>query len=157
VRWHEFKADDGSFSVKVPGKAVADPQADPLPGWPLRAYRCADPKQRSTDVYLIAYGPPPEDAAKLADDAWFAAVKKLATQAADGAEPAEEPVAQHRTQPPETFPGREYRFVLPDRITNRTVRVYRVGRRAVYLAVEGAALPADAPDVKNFFRTFVLK
>ena len=42
-------------------------------------------------------------------------------------------------------------------MTNRTVRVYRVGRQVFYLAAEGVALPADAPDVKKFFESFYLK
>jgi hypothetical protein len=135
----------------VPGKARPDPAAEPVPGWELRAFRCADPKLRSTDVYVVAYGPPPPAAAGLADDAFFDALKKAISQAAAGVEPTEKALTIGLKE----HPGREFALEL-DNVTNRTVRVYRVGRRVFYLAAEGVALPADAPDVKKFFETFYL-
>jgi hypothetical protein len=150
-RWQQYEPEDRSFFVQVPGRAADDPAAEPLPGWKLRTVRCADPRQRSTDVYVIAFGPPADAAEKLADDDWFAAARKAVVLAAGSAEPSETPVVQ------QGHPGREFAVVLPDRVTNRTVRVYRVGRRAFYLAVDGTHLPPDAGDVRKFFGSFYLK
>jgi hypothetical protein len=149
-RWHEYEPEDRSFKVKVPGRAADDPAAEPLPGWKLRTIRCADPRQRSTDVYVIAFGLPADDAARLADDDWFTAARKAIAMAAGGSEPSETPVSQ------QGYSGREFAVVLPDRVTNRTVRVFRVGQRAFYLAVDGTHLPPDASDVRKFFNSFYL-
>ena len=89
VRWQKFEPDDKAFEMRVPGKARPDPAAEPVPGWELRAFRCVDPKDRNTDVYVVAYGPPPPAAAGLADDAFFDALKKAISRAADGVEPTE--------------------------------------------------------------------
>jgi hypothetical protein len=153
VRWQRFEPADKTFEVQVPGRARPEPAAEPVPGWELRTFRCADPKQKSTDVYWVAYGLPPDSVANLADNEWFAAVRQAITQAAGGVDPSEKPLTYGWQQ----HPGREYGLVLPDRITNRTVRVYRIGTRAFYLAAEGVALPADAPDVRKFFESFYLK
>ena len=47
--------------------------------------------------------------------------------------------------------GREYSFTGDGR--NRVVRVYRVGRQAVYLSVEGPHLTPDAVDVQFFLES----
>jgi hypothetical protein len=150
VRWQEFKSDDGVFQVQLPGKARPAPAAEPVPDWKLRVFECADPKQRSTDVYVVAYGPPPDGVVNLDDDAFFTAAKAAISRAAGGVEPTERAITQ------QGHPGREFALALADNVTNRTVRVVRAGKRAFYLAAEGVALPADAPDVKKFFDSFYL-
>lgn len=150
-RWQKFEAEDKSFFVQVPGKAQPDPNTDPLPGWSLKTYRCMDPKLRNTDVYVIAYGTSPDTLVGAKDDAWFAAAKEAILQASGAADPSEKEVTQ------QGHSGREFALVMPDRITNRTVRVFRLGKRVYYLAVDGAALPPDAKDVRKFFDSFYMK
>jgi hypothetical protein len=141
--WREFQPPDRAYTVRLPGKAT--PLAEsPVPGWPLSTFQHFD-QRRSSDVFVVAHGPQPEAAAKLSEDDWFAAVRKAVAESAGAADPAEKAVTQ------QGYPAREFALTLPDRATNRTVRVVRVGKRVVYLAVDGAALPADAKDVKKFF------
>ena len=141
--WREFTPDDRAYTVKLPGGTSPEAES-PVPGWELKTFRHADPR-RSSDVFVIAHGTQPPTAAGLNDDDWFAAVRKAVADAAGSADPNERAITQ------QGLPAREFHLVLPDRATNRTVRIIRNGRKAVYLAVDGAALPADAKDVKKFF------
>ena len=55
------------------------------------------------------------------------------------------------------YPGREYRLTLPDGVSCRVVRVFRVKELTYLLSVEGPFLLPDHPDVKRFFEHFYLK
>jgi hypothetical protein len=148
--WKEFTPDDRAYTVKLPGD-TAPAAESPLPGWDLKTYRHED-LDRSTDVFVVAAGVQPAAAAGIKDDdAWFAAVRKGLADAAGVAEPVERALTQ------QGYPVREYHFSVPDRAMNRTVRVIRVGRRAVYLAVDGVVLTPESKDVKKFFDSLYIR
>ncbi|WP_088253880.1 hypothetical protein [Fimbriiglobus ruber] len=161
LEWKEtFEPEDKGFSVKLPGK-VRPRDESALPGWELKTYRFVYADQGGkhakgvfTLAYDVAHGTPPADLAgpKLGDDDWFEKAKAAVVAGCDGDLKGVRPVTARKGN----HPGREYAIVLADGATNRIVRVYRIGPRAVYLAVEGAFVPDDADYVRAFFESFVV-
>ncbi len=154
LKWRPFKPphDPRAYRVNLPGKAKEAEGDRLMPGWGLRAYRFdPDPNARAAlDVaYEVGHGTPPTDVAgpRLGSDEWFARAREAVCRGCEGQ------VAQEREVRHKAFPGREYVVVLPDGATNRIVRVYRAGDRAVCLCVEGAFVPGDARYVEKFFNS----
>lgn len=146
--WQEFKPPAGPYRVKMPGP----PRKDDIvivQGWALEVFRFAD-RNDGSYAFAVGHARPKEAAVGADDDKFFAAARDGATAAARGTLVAEKPVMQQGQ------PGREYVFKLGDQATNRTVRVFRVGTRAVVAMAEGAFLPPDARDVRKFFDSLYL-
>ncbi len=147
--WQEYKPDDRTFRVTLPGVPAAT--ASPLPDWNLTAVRVADPA-KPIDVFVVAHGEPPRDVpAKAADEAWFARVRQAVEAAVGATLVREQPVVVGTAQ------ARDYEFQLPgDATAKRVVRVVRAGGRVYYLAVDGASVTFDAIDVQHFWESFRL-
>ena len=148
--WQDYSPPDRAYTIRMPGRPQPAPNAVPLPGWSLQAVRCLEPSQTS-DAFLVAHGPQPDDFAPLDDATWFARAKEAIAQSAGGGDVAEKELRH------QNFPGREFLVVMPDKVTNRTVRLIRAKSYAYYLAIDGPALPSDARDVRKFFDLFVIR
>ena len=151
IGWRDFRvpesADHVGYIVKFPGRPITETDS-PIPDWKWKAHQYAESKKPGVDVYLSAVGPIPVEIAKAwsADAIWFEAVgKAVRAAAADFTGEAERAVSVLGVN------GREYSFTGDGR--NRVVRVYRVGRQAVYLSVEGPHLTPDAVDVQFFLES----
>jgi hypothetical protein len=157
MRWRQFEPphDRQAYRVRLPGKMNPLDDHAALPGWGLKAYRLARETNAQATLavaYEVAHGTPPENVAgrDLADEDWFARVREAVCRGCGGV------VARERAVHNKDHPGREYVLTLPDRATNRIVRVFRAGDRAFYLAVEGAFVPDDAGYVRDFFESFLI-
>lgn len=146
--WREYKPDDRTFRVRLPGVPV--PTASPLTDWNLTAVRVTDPK-KPIDVFVVAHGEPPRDMpAKAADEVWFARVRQ-ALEAAGGTLVREQPIVVGAAQ------ARDYEFQLPgDATAKRVVRVVRAGGRVYYLGVDSPWVTLEALDVQQFWESFRL-
>ncbi len=149
--WKDFRAPETAthvgYIVKFPGRPITETDP-PIPDWKWKAHRYAESNKPGVDVYLSAVGPIPTEIASAwsVDDVWFAAVgKAVRSAAADFKDDGETAVTAQGVN------GREYSFTGDGR--NRVVRVYRVGRQAVYLSVEGPHLTPDAVDVQFFLES----
>jgi hypothetical protein len=146
-QWKKFTPPGRLFSIDMPQK----PEVQPMPiigTWDLTAYRAVS-SGRQNDSYVLAYGRPPNDAIELANDAFYERVKSGVAEAVRG-EVTTEKFASNSNRD-----GREYAVAMPDR-TRRILQVYRLGEQVVVVAVEGAFLPKDAPDVTKFFNSLAL-
>ena len=146
--WKEYRPDDRTFSVRVPGDPK--PGDSPLPGWNLTTVRVVDPK-RPVDVFVVAHGTPPKEVpVKAADDEWFGRVRE-AVLTAGGTLVREQPLVLGELR------VRDYEVQLPgDATAKRVVRVMRGGGRVYYLAVDGPWVTLDAADVQQFWESFKL-
>ena len=142
----EYRPDDGTFKLEVPGEARE--AASPVPGWKLTARQFADEKT-PTDVYAVAFGPPPAELAGKADDGWFGKARDAIAAASGGS------VAEERVVGVANAQAREYVLDLPAG-RRRVVRVVAAGGRVYYLAVEGLYLSGERADVRHFLRSFAL-
>jgi hypothetical protein len=133
----------GEYEVMMPGHPREEP-VELIQGWELKTQRFADRKDRSF-AFCIGLGKP--EVAKTTDDQFFAAARDGALSAANGTLISEKDLTLEKN------PGREFVVKLGDQATNRTLRVYRVGTKAVVAMAEGAFLPPDAQDVQRFFRS----
>lgn len=155
--WRPFVPPDGKYEVKFPGPARQ--VSTPLLGWNLVAFQFQDEAHQTLDVFVVAHGKAPIDLPNQqgkppADPEWFEAAKKAVIESSGGAMlQNERPLTQRGHH------GREYVLGLPDGVTNRIVRVFRVRAArneniAYYLAAEGPFLAQSAPDVQTFFGSF---
>ena len=153
--WRLFKPPEGQYTVKAPWREQkAEGQ---LPGWSVQGYRFSpNPKQAVPQdalgvIYEVAHGSPPAGLeGKASDDDWFAAARQAIATGTEGEILRERPVTQ------QGHVGREFKVEMPDRATNRIIRVFRAENRAFYLAVQGVAIPDDAPYVTRFFTSFYI-
>lgn len=158
ARWEPFRPPGAGCRVELPGRAVkAD--ANPLPGWPLTAYRCQPPGKKNDEWaigYQVAHGPVPLGLPANWTDDCTAAARAAVLKAADGADLTAERAVKDAVVGEARCVGREFRLTLADGATNRIVRVYMHKTRPVvyYLSVEGTFLPADAEYVRRFFESF---
>ncbi len=142
--WHEFKPPEGPYKIQMPGHPrKADVEL--VQGWDIEAFRLAD-KDGASFVFAVGHGKP----VAANQDAFFAAAKAGATAAANGTL-----IDEKVLLPLQGAPGREYVFKIG--VTNRTVRVYRLGTKAIVAMAEGAFLPTDAREVKHFFNSLYLQ
>lgn len=145
--WREFRPEDRTFQLLVPG----EPQESvgPVPEWKLTARQFVDEKN-AVDLYVVAYGdPPPGLGAKAKDEVWFAAARDAIAAACEGT------LADERVVSVPTAQGREYQFDLPAG-KRRVVRVVRTESKVYYLGVEGPYLSAERQDVQRYLGSFRL-
>jgi hypothetical protein len=147
--WKEYRPDDRTFSVRVPGDPK--PGDSPVPGWNLTTVRVVDPK-KPVDVFVVAHGTPPKDVpVRAGDDEWFGRVKDAVLEAAGGTLVREQPLVLGEMR------VRDYELQLPgDATAKRVVRVMRSGGRLYYLAVDSPWVTLDATDVRQFWESFKL-
>lgn len=149
-----FVAPGKAYSVALPG--VPEPAAvGPIPGWELVAFR-AGPRDDRRDtflqlVYESAHGNPPvgirfDDAAEF-----YAATSAALAESTGGTVTADAPVEWKTRAGNYTFG--DFTVTLPDGARRRAVRVVHDERRGgvFYLAVEGAFLPDDLREVREYF------
>lgn len=142
--WQEFKPPSKAYRVFMPGRPRHEP-VEIVKGWTIDVHRFAD-REKQSYAFCVGDGKPTEAEVGHTDDQFFEAAKQGAlAAAANGTLTGERPLSQQGQ------PGREYTFKLADQATNRTLRIYRVGTRAVVAMVEGAFLPPDAKEVRKFF------
>lgn len=145
--WREFKPEDKTFQLLVPGEPKET--AGPVPEWKLTARQFVDPKQAG-DLYVVAYGDPPAGLGKThADEDWFAAARDAIAAACEGT------VTEDRAVTVQHGRAREYRLDLPER-KQRVVRVVRTDTKVYYLGVEGPLVSADRLDVQRYMGSFKL-
>jgi len=146
--WQEFKAPSKAYRIHMPGWP-RPAKVEIIQGWSLESHRFED-RDKKMFAFCIGDGRPDCAAVGHTDDQFFEAAKQGAMAAANGTLIDEKPLSLQQQ------PGREFSFKLADQATNRTVRVYRVGTRAVVVMVEGAFLPPDAREVRKFFDSLYL-
>jgi hypothetical protein len=147
--WREYKPDDQTFKLEVPGEPQES--AGPVPGWKLTARQFVDPKD-TVDLYVVAYGDPPAGLGKkLSDDEWFPAARDAIAAACDGTLADQD----GRVVAVQFARAREYRLDLPDG-RQRVVRMVRTDTKMYYLGVEGPYLSAERQDVQRFMGSFRL-
>lgn len=145
--WREFKPEDKTFQLLVPGEPRET--AGPVPEWKLTARQFVDPKN-AVDLYVVAYGDPPAALGrKVPDEEWFAAARDAIATACEGT------VTDERSVSVPTAQGREYRFALPGG-KQRVVRVVRTDTKVYYLGVEGPLVSPDRWDVQRYMASFKL-
>ena len=161
LNWQEYQPADRAYRVRLPGRAIET--QSPLPEWQLKAVRTAIDDRRARGllgvIYIAAHGQSLKDLQGLSEEECFKYVLTLLQQSGEVA-------AEKSLQIPDPannreHPGREWVFALPDGVTNRIVRVYRVRHRGedlfFYLAVEGAFVSAEAKYVQDFMKAFALR
>lgn len=151
LTWREFRPEDKSFQLAVPGEPAET--ASPVPEWKLTARQFVDPKN-TVDLYVVAYGDPPAGlgrwtADKASKEAWFNAARDQLAKACAGE------LADERVVSVASCEAREYEFVLAGG-KHRVVRLVRGDKRVVYLAVEGPYLMADQAHVQKYLKSFKL-
>lgn len=145
--WREFRPEDKTFHLLVPGEPQES--AGPVPEWKLTARQFVDPKQ-AVDLYVVAYGDPPTGfGKKVPDDDWFGGVRDAIGRACDGE------VAEERVVTVAHGRAREYVLHLPAG-KQRVVRVVRTDAKVYYLGVEGPYVSADRADVQRYMGSFKL-
>ena len=148
LAWRDFLPPDKAYQVKFPGPPK-ELESSPVEGWPLKAFRFADPKRAGSDVFVSAHGTAPKDFPKDGpEDAWFQKAKVALLQTTGAALVKDEPVRGLG------FEAREYELQFPDDQIKRVVRIVRVKSSVFYLSVDGPFLTGDTPDVKEFMRSF---
>lgn len=143
--WRDFSAD--GFEVKMPGLPRPG-NHELVQGWGLITYQYAERGDR-TLVLTVGHGRP--DEAKATDDQFFDAARDGAVAAVQGTLIGEKAMLLQGQ------PGREFVIRLPDNATNRTLRIYRVGTRAVAAVAEGPFLTPEARDAQRFFNSLKLR
>ncbi len=150
LTWREYRPDDKSFRVEVPGEPAETPA--PVADWNLTARQFVDPK-KAVDVYVVAYGDAPPKLGKWNDkpskEEWFAAARDAITASCEGQ------LLDERVVSVKDCEAREYEYGLAGG-KHRVVRLVRTDKRVVYLAVEGQYLTADRTDVQRYLRSFRL-
>ncbi len=150
LAWREFGPPDKAYTVKFPGPPKAQ-ETSPVEGWPLKAFRFADPNRAGSDVFVSAHGPAPKDFPKDGgEEPWFQKAKEGLLQTTGAALVKDEPVRGPN------FEGHEYELQFPDDQIKRVVRIVRLKGRVYYLSVDGPFLTSDTPDVKAFMESFKL-
>ncbi len=142
----EYRPDDRTFKLEVPGEPKDAPS--PLPGWKPTAKQFGNDKN-PTDVYLLAYGPPPAEWGGKSDDTGFGKAKEAIAAATGGSVKTERVVSLANAQ------AREYVVELPEN-RQRVVRVVWAGAKVYYLAVEGLYVSGERLDVKHYLGSFSL-
>jgi hypothetical protein len=161
LNWQEYEPGDRAYRVKLPGRAQET--NSPLSDWELKAVRTAIDGRRAKGLfgvsYTAAHGKTTPQLKDLPDEDCFARVlsefKDLGEIAAEKSLLIPYPGSDR------DHPGREWVIALPDGVTNRVVRVYRVRHRGedlfFYLAVEGAFVTPEAKYVQDFLKAFALR
>jgi hypothetical protein len=156
--WQEYEPSDKAYRIKLPGRAQE--ALSPLADWESKAVRTTIEGRRAKSVlgaiYTAAHGPNRNDWKGLPDEDCFAKVK---TQLAElGEVGGEKAILIPHLATNREHPGREWIVALPDGVTNRVVRVYRVRHRGedllYYLSVEGAFVTPEAKYVQDFLKAF---
>ncbi|MGL4419951.1 MAG: hypothetical protein ACRCZF_04740, partial [Gemmataceae bacterium] len=148
-QWRESIPEDKAYTAYWPVRP-AKSQKPAIAGWNLTTYIGQDPR-RASDQYLIAHGATPAEILKLPENEWFDAVRKLLVKECGAVEASERGVTH------QGYAGRELSLVLPDRLTSRIVRLYRVQGNVFLQSVEGPGLPGDSADVRQFFDRFRIR
>lgn len=150
LTWREFRPEDKTFRLEVPGEPAE--AAPPVSSWKLTARQFIDPKT-PVDVYVVAYGDAPARQGKWADkatrEAWFAAARNAVATACEGK------LLDERVVSVADCEAREYEFALAGG-KHRVVRLVRTERKLVYLSVEGQYLTAERVDVQKYLGSFRL-
>ena len=148
LTWREYRPEDKSFSVQVPGEPAETPC--PVGDWNLTTRQFVDPK-KAVDVYVVAYGTPPKlggwSGNKSTQEAWFVAARDALTASCEGQ------LLDERVVSVPDCEAREYEYGLAGG-KHRVVRVVRNDTKVVYLAVEGQYLTAERTDVQRYLRSF---
>lgn len=148
LTWREFRPEDRSFRLEVPGEKAETPC--PVADWNLTCHQFVDPKN-AIDVYVVAYGDAPPKLGKWTDkpskEAWFNSARDALSASCEGKLLDERVVSVPNSE------AREYEFVLTGG-KHRVVRVVRSDKRVVYLSVEGPYLTADQAHVQKYLRSF---
>lgn len=149
--WKEYRPDDRTFKVRVPGTPT--PTDPPVPNWNLTAVRVADPKN-PIDVFTVAHGEPPNTVpAREVDAVWFERVKATLLTTAGAELVREQPAVVGEAR----AIARDYELRLRgDDTAKRVVRVVRAGGRMYYLSVDSPWVTLDALDVQQFWNSFRL-
>lgn len=161
LNWQEYEPQDRSYRVKLPGRALD--ATSPLPDWDLKTVRTAIDGRRARGVfgaiYTVAAGTTRPEWQPLPDEDAFTKAHELFQDL--GEVGGEKSLMIPFPGSDRDYPGREWVVALPDGVTNRIVRVYRVRHRGedlfFYLAVEGAFVTPDAKYVQDFLKSFSLR
>ena len=148
IAWHDFRPEDQSFQLNVPG----EPQdiESPVAEWKLTAKQFVDPKN-AVDRFSVAYGEAPSVlGSRKADDAWFETARDAIEKATGGK------LLDEKIVPSRDAKSREYSFEVLAGKVKRIVRVVRTESKVYYLGVEGPFVSADRADVQHFLRSFKL-
>jgi hypothetical protein len=142
--WHVVNRPGKPYQCEMPGPPREE-TVEVIDAWRFPGFRWGS---RKDAVFSIAHGN-----IAAADETEFFKTALAAALARDNGTLQSEREILLREQK-----GREYVIRLADQATNRMVRVYRLKRNGVVVAaVEGAFLPPDAPEVKRFFNSLILK
>ncbi len=150
LTWREFRPEDKSFQLAVPGERAETPS--PVGDWKLTAWQFVDPKN-AVDVYVVAYGETPPKLGKWTDrpskEAWFNTARDALATSCEGK------LLDERVVSVPDADAREYEYELAGG-KHRVVRLVLYDKRVVYLAVEGQYLTAERADVQKYLRSFKL-
>lgn len=150
LTWREFRPEDKSFKVSVPGEPTET--AAPVPEWNLTARQFVDDKN-ALDVYVVAYGTAPTKLGnwkdKASKEAWFVAARDALTADCGGQ------LLEERVVSVQDCEAREYEYTLAGG-KHRVVRLVRAEKKVVYLSVEGQYLTAERVDVRKYLGSFRL-
>lgn len=150
LTWRDFRPDDKSFRLEVPGEPTETPC--PVDEWRLTARQFVDQKN-ALDLFVVAYGDAPTKYGRGGDqaskDKWFDAARDAVGAACGGA------LTEERVVSVPNCDAREYVFELGSG-KRRVVRLVRADKRVVYLGVEGPYMTADQAHVQKYLQSFRL-
>jgi hypothetical protein len=148
LTWRQFRPEDQSFQVAVPGEP--NETASPVAEWKLTARQFVDEK-KAVDVYVVAYGDAPPlgkwSSDKASKEAWFNKARDVLATACAGT------LLDERVVSVANCDARQYEYELAGG-KHRVVRLVRTDRRVVYLGVEGQYVRADHADVQKYLGSF---
>jgi hypothetical protein len=147
--WKVFRAPDGGYEVRLPGKATPTP-AGPVPDLKDLTYYSASTRGFGPPVVCTAGAGPDHDPV-ADDDAWFEAVE----QSLQDVNPGKVKPGGAVTEPGGT-PGRHWEVVSRNGTGVLLVQVYRDRdrKRVFLLAAQGHDTRPDDEDAGQFFDSF---